>query len=590
MDRFTRVTRQMAADDNMSNTEIPRYYKEFRDLVISGKRAVNKEISLEMNRIDNLIANPDVYYDKSKVEGYIKYVENETTLTDGSPLHMTLEFKLWSEEIYAWYIYVEKQVFDNKCGHYVYKIVKTRLTKKQFLIVARGAAKSMYLSGIQSYELNVNMKATHQITTAPTMRQANEVMSPIATSILRHLGPLFEFLTSGSLQNTTGNKMNRVKLTTTKKGVENFVNGSLLEVRPMSIDKLQGLRPYVSTVDEWLSGDIREDVIGAIEQGASKLDDYIIIAVSSEGTIRNAAGDDIKMELMSILKGEYKAPHVSIFYYKLDDVKEVNDENMWIKANPNIGITVSYEAYRLDVERAEKAPASRNDILAKRFGIAVEGYTYFFSYADTLVHRRKNFWGMPCALGADMSQGDDFCAFSFLFPLINGKFGLKTRCYITEKTLYLLPLTLRNKYEEFILEGSLVIMDGNILDMMDVYEDLDAHIIDKEYDVRCFGYDPYNAKSFVERYTLENGDYGVIKVSQGARTESVPLGEIKSLMEDRFIIFDEKLMSFNIGNAITMQDSNGNRKLLKRRRQEKIDSVAALVDAWVAYKESPDVW
>lgn len=577
---------------SLSNTATPKYYGEFRDAVMRGEIPVNAMISLEMNRIDDLIANPGVYYDEDAVEGFIKYCENELTLTDGSDLFLLDSFKLWAEQIFAWYYFVERSVYqpskDNHGGKYVKKTIKKRLVTKQYLIVARGAAKSVYESCIQSYFLNVDTTTTHQITTAPTMKQAEEVLSPIRTSITRSRGPLFQFLTDGSLQNTTGSRANRVKLASTKKGIENFLTGSLLEIRPMSIDKLQGLRPKVSTIDEWLSGDIREDVVGATEQGASKLDDYLIIAVSSEGTVRNGSGDTIKMELMDILKGEYPNPHVSIWYYRLDSIDEVNDPAMWIKANPNIGKTVSYEAYQLDVERAEKAPAVRNDILAKRFGIPMEGYTYFFTYEETLPHRRRDFWSMPCALGADLSQGDDFCAFTFLFPLKDGKFGVKTRCYITSLTLMKLPGAMRIKYEQFINEGSLMVLDGTVLDMMEVYEELDQYIIDSDFDVRCFGFDPYNAKEFVTRWENENGPHGIEKVAQGAKTETVPLGELKKFSEERMLIFDQELMTFAMGNTITLEDTNGNRKLLKKRYEQKIDSVSAMMDAYVAFKMNKD--
>lgn len=579
---------------SLSNTAVPKYYGEFRDAVISGDIPVCKEISMEMNRIDALIDNPGIYYDIDAVEGFIEFCEKELTLTDGSDLHLLDSFKLWAEQIFGWYYYVERSIYepseDNHGGKYVRKMIKKRLTTKQYLIVARGAAKSMYGSCIQSYFLNVDTSTTHQITTGPTMKQADEVMSPIRTAVTRSRGPLFKFLTEGSLQNTTGSRAKRMKLASTKKGVENFLTGSLLEVRPMAIDKLQGLRPKISTVDEWLSGDIREDVVGAIEQGASKLDDYLIIAMSSEGTVRNSSGDTIKMELMDILKGDYINPHVSIWYYKLDDVQEVNDPSMWLKANPNLGKTVTYETYQLDVERAEKAPAARNDILAKRFGIPMEGYTYFFTYEDTLPHRKRSFWSMPCALGADLSRGDDFCAFTFLFPLPNGDFGVKTRCYITSLTLMKLPGAMRIKYEEFLEEGSLIVLEGSLLDMMEVYEDLDNFIIDCSYDVRAFGFDPYNAKEFVERWEMENGSYAIEKVIQGARTESVPLGELKTLAEERMLIFDESLMTFTMGNAITLEDTNGNRKLMKVRNDQKIDSVAALMDAWVAFKANKDAF
>lgn len=572
----------------LSNTATPKYYGEFRDAVIRGDIPVCKEISMEMNRIDDLIANPGVYYDDKAVDGFIEYCENELTLTDGADLILLDSFKLWAEQIFGWYYFVERSVYepypDNRGGRYVRKLVKKRLISKQYLIVARGAAKSMYGSCIQNYFLNVDTTTTHQITTAPTMKQADEVMSPIRTAITRARGPLYRFLTEGSLQNTTGSKVNRVKLASTKKGIENFLTGSMLEIRPMSIDKLQGLRPKVSTVDEWLSGDIREDVVGAIEQGASKLDDYLIIAMSSEGTVRNGSGDTIKMELLDILKGDYVNPHVSIWWYKLDDIQEVNDPSTWLKANPNIGKTVTYETYQLDVDRAEKAPAARNDILAKRFGIPMEGYTYFFTYEDTLPHRRRDFWSMPCALGADLSQGDDFCAFTFLFPLRGGTFGVKTRSYITSLTLMKLPGAMRIKYNQFINEGSLIVLEGTVLDMMEVYDDLDQHIIDRGYDVRCFGFDPYNAKEFVSRWENENGPYGIEKVIQGAKTESVPLGELKRLAEERMLIFDEELMSFAMGNSVTLEDTNGNRKLLKKRYEQKIDNVSAMMDAYVAYK------
>lgn len=578
----------------LCNKSVPKYYGKFREAVLNGEIPVCKEISMEMNRIDALIENPGIYYDSDAVEGFIKFCENELTLTDGSDLHLLDTFKLWAEQIFGWYYFVERSVYEpypnNRGGRYVKKLIKKRLINKQYLIVARGAAKSMYGACIQSYFLNVDTSTTHQITTAPTMRQANEIMSPINTAITRARGPLFKFLTEGSLQNTTGSKANRVKLASTKKGIQNFLTGSLLEVRPMSIDKLQGLRPKVATIDEWLSGDIREDVVGAIEQGASKLDDYLIVAMSSEGTVRNSIGDTIKMELLDILKGDYINPHVSIWYYKLDDVEEVADPAMWLKANPNLGKTVSYEAYHLDVERAEKVPATRNDILAKRFGIPMEGYTYFFTYEETLPHRRRTFWSLPCALGADLSRGDDFCAFTFLFPLKDGSFGVKTRCYITSLTLKKLPGAMRLKYNEFINEGSLIVMEGTLLDMMEVYEDLDQHIINQGYDVRCLGFDPYNAKEFVDRWERENGPFGIVKVIQGARTESVPLGELKTLAEERMLLFDEELMSFCMGNAVTLVDTNGNRKLFKVRADQKIDSVAALMDAYVAYKANKDAF
>lgn len=578
----------------LSNTAVPIYYGQFREAVLRGDIPVNREVSMEMNRIDSLIANPNIYYDDQAVEGFIKFCEAELTLTDGSDLHLLDSFKLWAEQIFGWYYFVERSVYiptkENHGGHYEKRWIKKRLILKQYLIVARGAAKSMYASMIQSYFLNVDTSTTHQVTTAPTMKQAEEVMSPIRTAITRARGPLFKFLTEGSLQNTTGSRALRVKLAATKKGIENFLTGSLLEVRPMAINKLQGLRPKISTIDEWLSGDLREDVVGAVEQGASKLEDYLIVAISSEGTVRAGSGDTIKMELADILKGEYLAPHVSIWHYKLDDIDEVNDPAMWIKANPNLGATVSYETYQLDVERAEKAPASRNDILAKRFGIPMEGYTYFFTYEETLPHPQREFWQMACSLGADLSQGDDFCAFTFLFPLGREKYGVKTRSYITELTLMKLPAAMRQKYEEFINEGSLQVMAGNILDMMEVYEDLDRFIQASEYDVRTLGYDPYNAKEFVTRWEAENGPFGIEKVPQGAKTESVPLGEIKIMSEERLLIFDQGLMSFAMGNAITMEDSNGNRKLLKRRQDEKIDNVAALMDAWIAYKANKEAF
>ena len=572
----------------LSNTAVPIYYGRFREAVINGDIPVCKEISMEMNRIDKLIENPGVYYDDEAVNGFIRYCENELTLTDGSDLHLLDTFKLWAEQIFGWYYFLERTVFvpntDNRGGHYEKRSIKKRLVNKQYLIIARGSAKSMYLSCLQSYFLNIDTTTTYQITTAPTMKQAEEVLSPIRTSITRARGPLFKFLTEGSLQNTTGSKANRVKLASTKKGIENFLTGSLLEVRPMSIDKLQGLRCKVGTIDEWLSGDVSEDVIGAIEQGASKVDDYLIAAASSEGTVRNGVGDTIKMELMSILKGEYINPHVSIWYYKLDSVDEVAYPALWIKANPNLGKTVSYETYQLDVERAEKAPANRNDILAKRFGIPMEGYTYYFTYEETLPHPSRDYWGMPCSLGADLSQGNDFCAFTFLFPLSDGSFGIKVRSYISSTTYEKLPAAMRLKYEEFMNEGSLVVLEGTILDMMDVYDDLDKHIESRQYDVRSFGFDPYNAKAFVERWQSENGPYGVEKVIQGAKTESVPLGELKKLSENRLLLFDEKLMQFAMGNCIALEDTNGNRKLWKKHYEAKIDNVAALLDAFVAYK------
>ena len=578
----------------LSKTATPKYYGMFRDAVIRGEIPVCKEISMEMNRIDELIANPGVYYDENAINGFVSFCEDELTLTDGEPLHLLDSFKLWAEQIFGWYYFVDRSVFvpspDGHGGHYVTKRIKKRLINKQYLIVARGAAKSMYGSCLQNFFLNCNTDTTHQITTAPTMKQAEEVMSPIKTSITRARGPLFQFMTEGSLQNTTGSKANRVKLASTKKGIENFITGSLLEVRPMTIDKLQGLRCKIATVDEWLSGDVREDVIGAIEQGASKNDDYLIVAISSEGTVRNGSGDTIKMELMDILKGDYINPHVSIWWYKLDDIEEVSEPDKWIKANPNLGKTVSYEVYQQDVERAEKAPAARNDILAKRFGIPMEGYTYFFTYEETLPHRRRDYWKMPCSLGADLSQGDDFCAFTFMFPLSNGCFGIKTRNYITDNTLGKLPLAMRQKYTDFMNEGSLIVLEGTVLDMMDVYDDLDRHIIEMDYDVRCFGFDPYNAREFVERWERENGPFGIEKVIQGAKTESVPLGELKKLSEERMLLFDEDLMAFAMGNCITLEDTNGNRKLLKKRYDQKIDAVAAMMDAYVAYKLNKDAF
>lgn len=572
----------------LSNTATPIYYGQFRDAVIRGVIPICKEIDMEMKRIDDLIANPGIWYDDQAIQGFVDYCENELTLTDGEDLKLLDSFKLWAEQIFGWYYFVERSVYvpspDGHGGHYEKRKIKKRLTNKQYLIVARGAAKSMYGSCIQNYYLNVDTSTTHQITTAPTMKQAEEVMSPIRTAITRARGPLFKFLTEGSIQNTTGSKANRMKLASTKKGIENFLTGSLLEIRPMSIDKLQGLRAKVATVDEWLSGDVREDVIGAIEQGASKNDDYLIVAISSEGTVRNGSGDTIKMELMDILKGEYINPHVSIWWYKLDDVEEVGNPEMWLKANPNLGKTVTYETYQLDVDRAEKAPAARNDILAKRFGIPTEGYTYYFTYEETLPHRKRDYWKMPCALGADLSQGDDFCAFTFMFPLSGGAFGIKTRNYITELTLMKLPAAMRVKYDQFMKEGSLIVMPGTVLDMMQVYEDLDNYISQCEYDVRCFGFDPYNAREFVERWERENGPYGIEKVIQGAKTESVPLGELKKLSEERMLLFDEELMQFAMGNCITLEDTNGNRKLLKKRYDQKIDAVAAMMDAYVAWK------
>ena len=578
----------------LSNTATPKYYGMFRDAVIRGEIPVCETISMEMNRIDALIRNPGIWYDDQAIQGFVDYCENELTLTDGEDLHLLDSFKLWAEQIFGWYYFVERSVYepspDGRGGRYVKKTIKKRLVNKQYLIVARGAAKSMYASCIQNFFLNVDTSTTHQITTAPTMKQAEEVMSPMRTAITRARGPLFKFLTEGSLQNTTGARANRQKLASTKRGIENFLTGSLLEIRPMSIDKLQGLRVKVATVDEWLSGDIREDVIGAIEQGASKNDDYLIVAISSEGTVRNGSGDTIKMELMDILKGEYPNPHVSIWWYKLDSVDEVADPDMWRKANPNLGKTVSYETYQLDVERAEKAPAARNDILAKRFGIPMEGYTYYFTYEETLPHRRRDYWEMPCALGADLSQGDDFCSFTFLFPLSSGAFGIKTRNYISSRTLMKLPSAMRVKYDEFMKEGSLVVLEGTVLDIMQVYDDLDQYIIDSRYDVRCLGYDPYNAREFVERWEQENGPFGIEKVIQGAKTESVPLGELKKLSEDRMLIFDEDLMTYTMGNCIVMEDTNGNRKLLKKRYDHKIDAVAAMMDAFVAYKLNKDAF
>lgn len=572
----------------LSNTAVPKYYGMFRDAVIRGDIPVNREVSMEMNRIDDLIANPGVYYDDQAVEGWIRYCENELTLTDGSDLNLLDTFKLWGEQALGWYYFVERSVYepneDGHGGHYVKKSVKKRLINKQYLIVGRGAAKSLYDSCMQSFFQNVDTSTTHQITTAPTMKQAEEVMSPIRTAITRSRGPLFKFLTEGSLQNTTGSRANRQKLAATKKGIENFLTGSLIEVRPMRIDKLQGLRCKVATIDEWLSGDVREDVIGAIEQGASKVDDYLIIATSSEGTVRNGSGDTIKMELMDILKGEYINPHVSIWWYKLDSIDEINDPEMWLKANPNLGKTVTYETYQLDVERAEKAPAARNDILAKRFGLPMEGYTYYFTYEETLPHRKREFWNMPCSMGVDLSQGDDFCAFTFLFPLSNGAFGVKTRNYISSLTLMKLPAAMRIKYDQFMAEGSLIVMEGTVLDMIEVYEDLDRYISEIGYDVRCLGYDPYNAKEFIERWASENGPFGIEKVIQGSKTESVPLGELKKLSEERMLLFDEDLMTFAMGNCIVMEDTNGNRKLLKKRYEAKIDAVAAMMDAFIAYK------
>lgn len=579
---------------SLSNTATPIYYGQFRDAVIRGEIPVNREISMEMNRIDDLIANPGIWYDDEAINGFIAFCENELTLTNGEDLHLLDSFKLWSEQIFGWYYFVERSVYvpspDGHGGHYEKKRIKKRLVNKQYLIVARGSAKSMYASCIQNYFLNVDTSTTHQVTTAPTMAQAEEVMSPIRTAITRARGPLYKFLTEGSLHNTTGSRANRCQLASTKKGIQNFLTGSILEVRPMSIDKLQGLRVKVATVDEWLSGDVREDPIGALEQGAAKEqgsaenNDYLIVAISSEGTVRNGSGDTIKMELSDILKGEYYNPHVSIWWYKLDEIEEINNPDMWLKANPNLGKTVTYETYQLEVERAEKNPAARNDILAKRFGIPMEGYTYYFTYEETLPHRKREFWKMPCALGADLSQGDDFCAFTFLFPLSNGSFGVKTRNYITELTLMKLPAAMRTKYDQFMKEGSLAVMPGTVLDMMEVYEDLDNHISEREYDVRCFGFDPYNAREFVERWERENGPFGIEKVIQGAKTESVPLGELKKLSEERMLLFDEDLMTFAMGNCITIEDTNGNRKLLKKRYDQKIDAVAAMMDAYIAFK------
>lgn len=578
----------------LSNTATPKYYGQFRDAVLRGEIPVCKEVAMEMNRIDDLIRNPGVWYDDQAVEGFVAYCENELTLTNGDDLKLLDSFKVWAEQIFGWYYFVDRQVFvpdeDGHGGHYEMRSKKKRLIKKQFLIVARGAAKSMYASNIHSYYLNVDTSTTHQVTTAPTMKQAEEVLSPIRTSITRSRGPLFKFLTEGSLQNTTGSKAKRTKLASTKKGIQNFLTGSILEIRAMTIDKLQGLNSRINTVDEWLSGDIREDVIGALEQGASKNDDYLIVAISSEGTVRNGSGDTIKMELMDILKGDYINPEVSIWWYKLDDIDEVPDPRMWPKANPNIGKTVSYEVYQADVERAEKAPAARNDILAKRFGLPMEGYTYYFTYEETLPHKHREFWNLPCAMGIDLSQGDDFCAFTFLFPLSNGSYGVKTRNYISSLTLSKLPAAMRIKYDEFMAEGSLIVLDCTVLDMMDVYDDLEEHINEKGYDVRCIGYDPYNAKEFITRWEAENGPFGIEKVIQGTKTESVPLGELKTLSEERMLIFDEELMTFTMGNCITLEDNNGNRKLFKKRYEQKIDAVAALMDAWVTYKLNKDAF
>ena len=578
----------------LSNTAVPKYYGLFREAVIRGDIPICKEIEMEMNRIDDLIANPGIWYDDQAIQGFINYCENELTLTDGEDLHLLDSFKLWAEQIFGWYYFVERSVYvpnpDGHGGRYVTKQIKKRLINKQYLIVARGAAKSMYAACIQSYFLNIDTSTTRQVTTSPTMKQSEEVLAPIRTAITRARGPLFKFLTEGSLMNTSGSRAARQKLASTKKGIENFLTGSLLEIRPMSIDKLQGLNSRINTVDEWLSGDVREDVIGALEQGASKNDDYLIVAISSEGTVRNGSGDTIKMELMEILKGEYENPHVSIWWYKLDSIDEVNKPEMWIKANPNIGKTVSYETYQLDVDRAEKAPAARNDILAKRFGIPMEGYTYYFTYEETKPHRRRDFWHMRCAMGIDLSQGDDFCSFTFLFPLADGRFGIKTRNYISEITLMKLPMAMRNKYDDFMAEGSLIVMNGTVLDMMEVYEDLDNHIMDRGYDVCCVGYDPYGAKAFIERWELENGPYGIVKVPQGARTESIPLGELKKLSEERMLIFDEDVMSFAMGNCIVMEDTNGNRKLLKKRYEAKIDCVSAMMDAFISYKDNRDAF
>lgn len=572
----------------LSNTAVPKYYGMFRDAVIAGEIPVCQEISMEMNRIDDLIDNPMYYYDEDAIEGWVKYCESELTLTDGSDLFLLDTFKLWAEQVFGWYYFVERSVYeryeDKPGGHYVTKTIKKRLINKQYLIVGRGAAKSIYDSCIQSYFANIDTSTTHQITTAPTMKQAEEVMSPLRTAIVRARGPLFQFLTEGSLQNTTGSKANRAKLASTKKGIENFLTNSLIEIRPMTIDKLQGLRCKIATVDEWLSGDVREDVVGAIEQGASKVDDYLIVATSSEGTVRNGSGDTIKMELMKILKGEYENPHVSIWWYKLDSVDEVGQPDMWLKANPNLGKTVTYETYQLDVERAEKSPAARNDILAKRFGLPMEGFTYFFTYEETIPHRMRTFWNLPCSMGVDLSQGNDFCSFTFLFPLPDGRFGVKTRNYISELTLMKLPGAMRVKYDEFMKEGTLVVMEGSILDTMQVFDELDRHIVECGYDVTCMGYDPYNAKDFVERWQAENGPFGIEKVIQGVKTESVPLGELKNLAESRMLLFDEAMMTFTMGNCIVIEDTNGNRKLLKKRYEAKIDAVAALMDAFVAYK------
>lgn len=575
---------------SLSNTATPKYYGRFREAVMRGEIPICKEIAMEMNRIDDLIANPGIWYDDQAIQGFINFCEKELTLTDGEDLHLLDSFKLWAEQIFGWYYFVERSIYDYDEGRYVTKRIKKRLVNKQYLIVARGAAKSMYAACIQAYFLNVDTSTTHQITTSPTMKQSEEVLAPIRTAITRARGPLFKFLTDGTLQNTSGSRAMRQKLASTKKGIENFLTGSLLEVRPMSIDKLQGLNSRINTVDEWLSGDVREDVIGALEQGASKNDDYLIVAISSEGTVRNGSGDTIKMELSKILRDEYTNPHVSIWWYKLDDIEEVSNPEMWLKANPNIGKTVTPEVYQLDVERAEQNPSVKNDILAKRFGIPLEGYTYYFTYEETLPHRRRDYWGLPCSMGADLSQGDDFCSFTFLFPLGDGTFGIKTRNYISSLTLMKLPGAMRTKYDQFMKEGSLIVLDGAILDMMDVYDDLDKHIIDSDYDVRCFGFDPYNAKDFVSRWEQENGPFGIVKVIQGAKTESVPLGELKKLSEERMLRFDEELMAFAMGNCITLEDSNGNRKLYKRKREHKIDAVAAMMDAFVAYKLNKDAF
>lgn len=574
----------------LSNTAVPKYYGRFRDAVIRGEIPICEEISLEMNRIDELIENPGIWYDDQAIQGFINFCENELTLTDGSPLRLLDSFKLWAEQIFGWYYFIERSVYDPEVGHYVTKRIRKRLVQKQYLIVARGAAKSMYAACIQSYFLTIDTTTTQQLVTAPTMRQAEATLSPIRTAIAMARGPLFKFMTEGSLQNTTGSRANRQKLASTKKGIENFLTNSLVEVIPMSIDKLQSRRDKVATIDEWLSGDVREDVVGAVEQGASKNDDYLIVATSSEGTVRNGSGDTIKMELSKILRGEYKNPRVSIWWYKLDSIDEVAKPEVWLKANPNLDKTVSYEAYQQDVDRAEQSPAAKNDILAKRFGIPLEGYTYYFTYEETIPHRRRDYWQLPCALGADLSQGDDFCSFGLLFPLSDGAFGIKTRNYITERTLMKLPAAMRTKYDEFMDEGSLIVLNGTVLDMMEVYDDLDRFIIDSDYDVRCFGFDPYNAKEFVERWERENGPYGIVKVIQGAKTESVPLGELKKLSEDRLLLFDEKLFSFAMGNCITLEDSNGNRKLYKRRHEQKIDAVASIMDAYIAYKLNKDAF